>query len=93
MSGRQGVRLGWIGVGRMGSPLVTRLLRAGLDVARELQVAMPVAGATEQIVRGLACERGDAVDFAALLELAARASGLALEPEHVDVDDGLADSG
>ena len=74
-------------------PLLLKDFQLGLDAARELQVAMPLAGATEQIVQGLACERGDTVDFAALLELAARASGLALEPEHVDVDDGLADSG
>ena len=32
---------------------------------------------------------GNDVDFAALLELEARASGLTLEPEDVEVDDGL----
>jgi hypothetical protein len=32
---------------------------------------------------------GNEVDFAALLELEARASGLELEPENVEVDDGL----
>ena len=32
MSGDQSVRLGWIGVGRMGLALATRLLEAGHDV-------------------------------------------------------------
>ena len=32
---------------------------------------------------------GNEVDFAALLELQARASGLELRPENVEVDDGL----
>src|ERR1700704_331266 len=32
MSSEQGVRLGWIGVGRMGRALVTRLIEAGHDV-------------------------------------------------------------
>ncbi|MFW6033840.1 MAG: hypothetical protein ACOC9R_01785, partial [bacterium] len=36
-------------------------------------------------------EFGDA-DFAALLEQQARASGLTLEPENVDVSDGLDDA-
>ena len=32
MSGEQRARLGWIGVGRMGRVLATRLLEAGNDV-------------------------------------------------------------
>jgi len=32
---------------------------------------------------------GDEVDFAALLQLSANASGLVLEPEDIEVDDGL----
>ena len=32
MSGDQSVRLGWIGVGRMGLALATRLLESGHDV-------------------------------------------------------------
>jgi 3-hydroxyisobutyrate dehydrogenase len=51
---------------------------------------MPLAAATEQIVQGLAGLKGNEVDFAALIELCAEASGLRLEPENVDVDDGLA---
>ena len=50
---------------------------------------MPLAAATEQIVQGAEALHGNEVDFAALLDLAAKASGLLLEPEDVEVDDGL----
>jgi 3-hydroxyisobutyrate dehydrogenase-like beta-hydroxyacid dehydrogenase len=72
--------------------LLLKDFHLGLDAARELTVAMPLAAATEQIVQGLASMRGNEVDFAALVELTATASGLALEPENVDVDDGLGSS-
>ncbi len=61
----------------------------GFEAAREHGVPMPLAAATEQIVQGMLSLVGNDVDFAALLELQARASGLALEPENVEVDDGL----
>jgi 3-hydroxyisobutyrate dehydrogenase len=69
--------------------LLLKDFHLGLDAARELSVAMPLAAATEQIVQGMASISGNEVDFAALLELTARASGLRLEPEDVEVDDGL----
>jgi 3-hydroxyisobutyrate dehydrogenase-like beta-hydroxyacid dehydrogenase len=69
--------------------LLLKDFQLGSEAARELGVPMPLAAATEQIVQGMAAICGDEVDFAALLELEARAAGLALEPEHVDVDDGL----
>ncbi len=69
--------------------LLLKDFHLGLDAARELSVAMPLAAATEQIVQGMASISGNDVDFAALLELTARASGLRLEPEDVEVDDGL----
>jgi 3-hydroxyisobutyrate dehydrogenase len=69
--------------------LLLKDFHLGLDAARELSVAMPLAAATEQLVQTMASISGNEVDFAALLELTAKASGLALEPEHVDVDDGL----
>ena len=50
---------------------------------------MPLAAATEQIVQALYGAKGNDVDFAALIELAADASRLTLEPEDVAVDDGL----
>jgi 3-hydroxyisobutyrate dehydrogenase len=70
--------------------LLLKDFHLGLDSARELGVAMPVSAATEQIVQGLLNLRGNEVDFAALLELVAESSGLELEPEDVEVDDGLA---
>jgi 3-hydroxyisobutyrate dehydrogenase len=72
--------------------LLLKDFQLGLDAARELGVAMPLAAATEQIVQSLLSISGDDVDFAALLELAANASGLELRPENVEVDDGLGPS-
>jgi 3-hydroxyisobutyrate dehydrogenase len=69
--------------------LLLKDFNLGLDAARELGVSMPLAAATEQIVMALEAVAGNEVDFAALLELSARASGLELEPEGVEVDDGL----
>jgi len=69
--------------------LLLKDFHLGLEAARELGVAMPLAAATEQIVQGLRAISGDDVDFAALLELTASASGLRLEPETAEVDDGL----
>lgn len=69
--------------------LLLKDFHLGFEAAREMDVAMPLAAATEQIVQGLAGMKGNEVDFAALLELAAEASGLALVPENVAVDDGL----
>ncbi len=69
--------------------LLLKDFQLGFEAARASGVPMPLAAATEQIVQGLVALRGDEVDFAALLDLEAQAAGLALEPEDVDVDDGL----
>jgi 3-hydroxyisobutyrate dehydrogenase-like beta-hydroxyacid dehydrogenase len=69
--------------------LLLKDFHLGFEAARELEVPMPLAAAAEQIVQGLVALCGNDVDFAALLELQARASGLELEPENADVDDGL----
>jgi 3-hydroxyisobutyrate dehydrogenase len=69
--------------------LLLKDFQLGFEAARAHEVTMPLAAATEQIVQGLAGLKGNAVDFAALLELCAEASGLRLEPENVEVDDGL----
>ena len=70
--------------------LLLKDFHLGFEAARELDVAMPVAAVTEQIVQGMVGVSGDELDFAALIELAARASGLELVAEDVEVDDGLA---
>ena len=69
--------------------LLLKDFQLGFEAARELGVPMPVAAATEQLVQGMLALSGNDVDFAALLELQAHASGLELEPENVEVDDGL----
>jgi 3-hydroxyisobutyrate dehydrogenase len=69
--------------------LLLKDFHLGFEAARELDVTMPLAAATEQIVQGLKGLKGNTVDFAALIELCANASGLVLEPENVEVDDGL----
>ena len=72
----------------------TKLLRKdfdlGLAAARELQVAVPIAAATQQLVQAaIGRGHGDS-DFAALLLEQARNSGFELEPENTEVADGLA---
>jgi 3-hydroxyisobutyrate dehydrogenase-like beta-hydroxyacid dehydrogenase len=61
----------------------------GYEAARELEVPMPVAAAAQQAVQALIGHGYTDVDFAALLELQARASGLELQPESAPVSDGL----
>ncbi|SEU35083.1 NAD(P)-dependent oxidoreductase [Nonomuraea wenchangensis] len=61
----------------------------GLAAARALDVPMPVTALTAQLVQaGVSTGRVDE-DFAILLDLQAKSSGLDLEPEDVAVDDGL----
>jgi 3-hydroxyisobutyrate dehydrogenase len=61
----------------------------GFEAARGYGVPMPVAAAAAELVRGMLGSGYEDVDFAALLELEARASGLDLVPENVEVSDGL----
>ena len=71
----------------------TRLLRKDFDLglaeARALEVPMPLAAATAQIVQSAIGAGYGEQDFAALLPLAASASGMELTSENVEVDDGL----
>jgi 3-hydroxyisobutyrate dehydrogenase-like beta-hydroxyacid dehydrogenase len=61
----------------------------GYEAARELEVPMPVAAAAQQAVQALIGHGYTDVDFAALIELQAKASGLELEAESAPVSDGL----
>ncbi|MEU9335369.1 NAD(P)-dependent oxidoreductase [Streptomyces sp. NPDC048290] len=61
----------------------------GLAAARELEVPMPLAAATAQLVQSAVGAGLTDDDFATLLLEQARRSGLALEPEDTPVDDGL----
>ncbi|MFE2044918.1 NAD(P)-dependent oxidoreductase [Streptomyces sp. NPDC059477] len=61
----------------------------GLAAARELEVPMPVASATAQLVQSAVGAGHTADDFATLILEQARRSGVTLEPEGTAVDDGL----
>ena len=63
----------------------------GADAAREHEVPMPVAAAAQQVVQALIGNGYRDIDFAALLELQARASDLELVSENAPVTDGLRD--
>jgi 3-hydroxyisobutyrate dehydrogenase len=61
----------------------------GLAAARELDVPMPVAAVTAQLVQASVSSGRVDEDFAILLDLQAASSALTLKPENVTVDDGL----
>ena len=69
--------------------LLRKDFELGLDAARQLDVPVPVAALTHQIVVSLIGNGLGDVDFAALLELEARGANLRLEPESRQVSDGL----
>jgi 3-hydroxyisobutyrate dehydrogenase len=70
-------------------PLLRKDLDLGLDAGRELGVPMPLTSITRDLVQTLIGNGYDAEDFAALIKLQAKASGLELKPENVPVGDGL----
>jgi len=61
----------------------------GLAAARAMDVPMPLAAATAQLVQAAIGAGHSAADFATLLLEQARAAGLELTPEDGPVDDGL----
>jgi 3-hydroxyisobutyrate dehydrogenase-like beta-hydroxyacid dehydrogenase len=61
----------------------------GLAAARRLNVPLPVAAVTAQLVQASVGTGRVDEDFSILLDLQAAASGLELKPENVAVDDGL----
>ena len=62
----------------------------GMAAAHELDVPMPVSALCTEIVKSAIGAGYADDDFAVLLLEAARGAGLTLEPENIDVDDGLA---
>ena len=70
-------------------PLLLKDFDLGHEAARELEVPMPVAAAAQQVVQALIGHGYTDVDFAALIELEAKASGLEIVPESAPVSDGL----
>jgi 3-hydroxyisobutyrate dehydrogenase-like beta-hydroxyacid dehydrogenase len=61
----------------------------GLSLARELGVPMPVAAVTREIVQSAVGHGHTDCDFSVLLHEQAKASGLELESENIDVGTGL----
>ena len=71
-------------------PLLKKDLDLGLGAARALGVPLPVAALTREIVQAMIGNGYTECDFAALVEVEAKGAALALKPENVFVDDGLA---
>ena len=69
--------------------LLRKDLDLGLDAGRRFEVPMPLAAATRDLVQSMMGRGMTEKDFATLLLQQADASGLALRPEGVPVDDGL----
>jgi 3-hydroxyisobutyrate dehydrogenase len=69
--------------------LLRKDLDLGLRAGDELGVPMPVTAAAREPVQAAIAQGRTKEDFAVLLELQARASGYEIEPEDVQVDDGL----
>jgi 3-hydroxyisobutyrate dehydrogenase-like beta-hydroxyacid dehydrogenase len=61
----------------------------GMAAGRALDVPMPLAALTAQLVQQMVSSGRVTEDFAILLDQQAAGAGLALEPEHTPVDDGL----
>ncbi len=61
----------------------------GLAVAREHHVPMPLAAVCAEIVQAVVGAGHASEDFAVLLAEEARAAGLTMVPEGIEVDDGL----
>ncbi len=70
-------------------PLLRKDLDLALALGRELGVPMPIAAATREIVQSVIGRGHTDCDFSVLLQNEAEAANLQLEPENVEVDDGL----
>ena len=71
--------------------LLRKDLDLGLSVAHSLNVPMPMAAQTREIIQTMIGNGFTDTDFSELLTLQAQASGMKLEPENIEVSDGLMD--
>jgi 3-hydroxyisobutyrate dehydrogenase-like beta-hydroxyacid dehydrogenase len=69
--------------------LLRKDMDLGLDAGRRFEVPMPLAAATRDLIQSMIGRGMQDEDFAALLVQQAQASGIALKPENVEVEDGL----
>jgi 3-hydroxyisobutyrate dehydrogenase-like beta-hydroxyacid dehydrogenase len=65
----------------------------GLEAADELGASLPLADYCRELVQNLIDQGYVDVDFAAMIEVQARAAGMELEPEGIAVSDGLEPAG
>jgi len=69
--------------------LLRKDMDLGLDAARRLGVPMPLASATRDLIQSMMGRGMKEEDFATLLLQQAQASGIVLQPENMEVKDGL----
>jgi 3-hydroxyisobutyrate dehydrogenase-like beta-hydroxyacid dehydrogenase len=69
--------------------LLRKDMDLGLDAGRRLEVPMPLAALTRDLIQSMMGRGMKEEDFATLLLQQAQASGIALKPENVEVKDGL----
>ena len=69
--------------------LLRKDMDLGLDAGKRFDVPMPLASATRDLIQSMMGRGWTEQDFATLLLQQAQASGLKLEPENVEVSDGL----
>lgn len=69
--------------------LLRKDLDLGLDAAKRFEVPMPLTAATRNLIQTMIGHGMTEEDFSALILMQARASGLELKPENVQVGDGL----
>jgi 3-hydroxyisobutyrate dehydrogenase-like beta-hydroxyacid dehydrogenase len=69
--------------------LLRKDLDLGLDAGREFGVPLPLASATRDLLQTMIGHGLSDEDFATLILMQARASGIELKPENVSVGDGL----
>jgi 3-hydroxyisobutyrate dehydrogenase len=69
--------------------LLRKDLDLGLDAGREYEVPMPLTSITRDILQQMIGQGMSGQDFSTLLLAQAKASGIGLKPENVEVGDGL----
>ena len=69
--------------------LLRKDLDLGLDAGRRFEVPMPLASLTRDLIQQMIGNGFTEEDFATLIVMQARASGIELKPENVEVSDGL----
>jgi len=69
--------------------LLRKDMDLGLDAGRRLEVPMPLASAARDLIQSMMGRGMKEEDFATLLVQQAQASGIELQPENVEVKDGL----